>query len=315
MPNATFTFKHALIQDAAYGSLLRRTREEVHGAVAEALRLRGDAPPELLAHHYAAAGKVGPAVAQLRTAGTAALRSGALREATLHLERALDLLAAEPPSPRRTLDELLVRVDLGVPWMLTRGYAAPELEASYSRAFVLCEEAGEAASHQLLPALWGLWIFYQVRSLYPRAEEMAQRLCRLAERTGDSDVQLAAHLALGGTLAMRGVLGPAQEQLEAGILLYEEARHGPLAFLFGQDARVYCLGFLSWVRFHRGDAGDARRARDLALEHAARVDQPGTHGFAEYMSAVLACQLGEHDEATRRALMTPIDPVQVVGST
>jgi len=192
-------------------------------------------------------------------------------------------------------------VDLGVPWMLTRGYAAPELEASYSRAFALCEEVGEDASHQLLPALWGLWIFYQVRSLYPRAEEMAQRLCRLAERTLDSDVQLAAHLALGGTLAMRGVLSAAEEQLEAGITLYDEAKHGPLAFLFGQDARVYCHGFLSWVRFHRGDVAGAKAARDASLSHAARLNQPGSHGFAEYMAAVLACQLGEHEDATRRA--------------
>lgn len=301
VPQATYTFKHALIQDAAYGSLLRRTQEEIHAAVAEALRARGGAAPELLAHHYAAARKVRQAVAALRQAGQAALRAGALREATAHLERALGLLEEEPLSTQRNLDELLVRVDLGVPWMLTRGYAAPELEASYSRAFTLCEEVGEEGSQQLLPALWGLWIFYQVRSLYPRAEEMAQRLFRLSERSGDSDVQLAAHLALGGTLAMRGRLAEAQIQLEAGISLYDEARHGALAFLFGQDARVYCYGFLSWVHFHRGDAKRARAARDASLAQAERVNQPGTHGFAQYMAAVLSCQFGEHEDATRRA--------------
>jgi class 3 adenylate cyclase/tetratricopeptide (TPR) repeat protein len=300
-PHAIYTFKHALIQDAAYGSLLRRTQEEIHAAVADTLSARAHTPPELLAHHYAAARKVHEAVHALRAAGKVALRTGALREATQHLERALSLLEELPVSPARNLDELLVRVDLGVPWMLTRGYAAPELEESNSRAFALCEAVGEAATEQLLPALWGLWIFYQVRSLYPKAEEMAQRLCRLSERSGDESVTLAAHLALGGTHALRGRLAEAEVELRAGLQLYDEARHGALAFLFGQDARAYCLGFLSWVRFHRGDALDARRARDAALAWAARVDQPGTQGFVEYMAAVLACHLGEHEDATRRA--------------
>ena len=157
----TYTFKHALIQDAAYGSLLRTTRLQYHRHIAQALTEHFPATvetaPELLAHHYTQASMMAEAVPCWLDAGQRALRASANPEAIAHLTTGLDLLADLPAGPERAGVELEFRLALGSAYMAIRGYAAPEVEACYQRALELCRELGDTPPPQLVRALHGLW--------------------------------------------------------------------------------------------------------------------------------------------------------------
>jgi predicted ATPase len=160
-PQATYRFKHALIQDAAYQSLLRSTRQQHHQHIARVLEARfpelGATQPELLAHHYTEAGFMAQAMPYWQQAGTRALQRSAHVEAIAHVQRGLALLAALPDTQERTQHELALLTTLGPALMATKGYAAPEVVQAYTRARELCQQVGETAEH--CPILWNLWVF------------------------------------------------------------------------------------------------------------------------------------------------------------
>ncbi|WP_437282756.1 protein kinase [Sorangium sp. So ce375] len=291
-PRATYTFKHALVQDAAYQSLLRSTRQVYHARIAAVLAERTrDTPPELLARHYTEAALIGPAVAAWQRAGEASLFSSAHAEAIIQLSRGLELLKQLPETKERMRDEITLQTTLGVPLMITRGYAAPEVEAAYARAHALCREAG--SSPQLFPALWGLWIFFHVRGDYALAEQHGEQLLALAESTGDAGISLGAHQALGATRFLRGRLREAREHFNKVLALYDPARHLPLAFLFGQDAAAFSLSHLAWIAFHLGEPERARSSIAEAIALCEELNQPVSRGFVEHFAAVLCCLLGD----------------------
>ncbi|WP_437594082.1 protein kinase domain-containing protein [Sorangium sp. So ce1000] len=291
-PRSTYAFKHALVQDAAYQSLLRSTRQVYHARIAAVLAERvSDTPPELLARHYTEAALIGPAIAAWQRAGEASLFSSAHAEAISQLSRGLELLKQLPETNERTRDEITLQTTLGVPLMITRGYAAPEVEAAYARAHALCREAG--SSPQLFPALWGLWIFFHVRGDYALAEQHGEQLLALAESTGDAGISLGAHQALGATRFLRGHLREAREHFNKVLALYDPARHLPLAFLFGQDAAAFSLSHLAWIAFHLGEPERARASVDEAIALCEELNQPVSRGFVEHFAAVLCCLLGD----------------------
>lgn len=303
-PRATYTFKHALVQDAAYQSLLRSTRQAYHARIAAVLSERfRDTPPELLARHYTEAGLTGRAVAAWQRAGETALVASAHAEAIHHLRRGLEILKQLPDSPERAGEEITLQTTLGVPLMITRGYAAPEVEATYARAHALCREVG--SSPQLFPALWGLWIFYHVRGDYALAEQHGEQLLALAQTTGESGILLGAHQALGATKMLRGRLRDAREHFGKALSIYDPAQHLPLAFLFGQDAAAFCLSHLAWIAFHLGEPDQAKASINEALTLCEDLKQPVSRGFVEHFAASLGCLLGEFDsaEAHARALI------------
>jgi predicted ATPase/class 3 adenylate cyclase len=304
-PRATYTFKHALVQDAAYQSLLRSTRQQLHERIAVVLSERfPDTPLELLAHHYTEAGLVSSAVAAWRRAGQATLVASAHAEAINHLRRGLKLLQELPDTPERARDEVTLQTMLGVPLMITRGYAAPEVEAAYARANALCDQV--SSSPQLFPALWGLWIFHHVRAEYVQAQQHGEKLLRLAEATGDSGILLGAHQALGATRFLRGHLHEARAHFEAAIGIYDPAQHHELAFLFGQDAAAFCRSHLSWLHWHLGEPLRAQELITEALDACARLNQPMSRGFVEHFAATLCNLLGDPKAAElhARALIT-----------
>ncbi|AUX23080.1 protein kinase [Sorangium cellulosum] len=299
-PRSTYTFKHALVQDAAYQSLLRSTRQMYHARIAAVLSERfPDTPPELLARHYTEAALLGPAVAAWQRAGEAALVSSAHAEAISHLRRGLELLKQLPETKERTRDEITLQTTLGVPLMITRGYAAPEVEAAYARAHALCREVG--SSPQLFPALWGLWIFFHVRGDYALAEQHGEQLLALAESTGDAGIALGAHQALGATRFLRGRLREAREHFNRVLSIYDPARHLPLTFLFGHDAAAFSLSHLAWIAFHLGEPERARASIDEALALCEELNQPVSRGFVEHFAAVLCCLLGDFTGAEAHA--------------
>ena len=205
-PQATYLFKHALIQDAAYQSLLRSTRQQHHQRIAQVLEARfpetAATQPELLAHHYTEAGLNAQAVAYWQQAGQHAIQRSANLEAISHLTKGLEVLTTLPDSPERLQHELDMQITLGQTLAVTKGYAAPEVGHTYARARALCRQVEETP--QLFPVLRGLWNFYLIRMELRTARELAEQLLSLAQRAQDPALlQQAPQRAGGGLSASR----------------------------------------------------------------------------------------------------------------
>src|SRR5215510_8419852 len=197
-PQATYTFKHALIQDVAYQSLLRSTRQQYHQRIAQALEAQFpetvETQPELVAHHYTEAGRSESAITYWQRAGQQALQRSANLEAVQHLAMGLKVLQTLPDTPERAQHELLLQTTLGPAVGASKGHGAPEVEAVYSRAVELCRQVGETP--QLFVALMGLWQFSLVRAQHQTARELGERLLSLAQNVGDPVLLVQAHRAL-----------------------------------------------------------------------------------------------------------------------
>ena len=174
-PQATYAFKHALIQDAAYQSLLRSTRQQYHQRIARVLEARfpetAETQPELLAHHYTEAGLREQAMPYWQQAGQRALQRSANLEAVSHVTRGLEVLSTLPETPERAQQELALQIMLGAALGATKGPAAPETERTYARACALARQVGSPP--ELFPALWGVWYAHMARGQLPRARELA----------------------------------------------------------------------------------------------------------------------------------------------
>jgi predicted ATPase len=197
-PQATYTFKHALIQDAAYHSLLKSTRQQYHQRIAQVLA-EGfpevtEHRPELVAHHFTEAGLNEPAVGYWQRAGARAVQRSANVEAIAHLKQGLELLLALPDTLERAQQELTLQRMLGVPLLALKGFAAPEVEQAYTRARALCERVQD--TQQVFPVLFGLWGFYEVRGDLQTAREVAEQLLTLAQHQNDQALILQGHRAL-----------------------------------------------------------------------------------------------------------------------
>ena len=182
-PHATYTFKHAFIQEAAYQSLLRSTRQQVHQQIAQVLEAQFPdlvaTQPELLAHHLTEAGRHAQAVGYWQRAGERAVARSAHLEAISHLTKGLEVLQTLPETTERTQQELVLQTTLGPALMITKGFAAPEVEHAYARARTLCQRVGETP--QLFSVLRGLWQFYNGRGEYQTARELGEQCLHLAQ--------------------------------------------------------------------------------------------------------------------------------------
>jgi tetratricopeptide (TPR) repeat protein len=265
-PQATYTFKHALIQDTAYESLLRSTRQGYHRRIAEVLEERfpetADIQPELLAHHYTEAGLSEDAVQYWNKAGQLAIEHSAHVEAVHHLQRGLALLQTIPRLPACDQWELELQIKLGSVFSALKGYGAPEVEHAYARAHELCQQVGDTP--QLFPALRGLENFYLVRGQVRRARELAEQLLTLAQRQQDPARVSLAHLALGAALYWLGENGSALAYLEQGVALCDgQPRRSSLVV---HDTGVGCLMFLARTLWHLGFPARAlARAREAIV--------------------------------------------------
>jgi class 3 adenylate cyclase/predicted ATPase len=268
-PQATYTFKHALIQDAAYQSLLKSTRQQYHQSIAQVLEAQFSATvagqPELLAYHYTEAGLTEQAVHYWYQAGQRASERSAHVEAISHLRTGLALLQTLPETQERTQREVDMLIALGASLLATKGQAAPEVEQTYHRAQHLCQSLDDP--HQLFPVLRGLWNYYLVRAEYQRAHELSEQLLTLAQQIQDSALLLAAHRALGTTLCCLGAVASASMHFAQGIALYDPQQHRTSAFLYGEDAGVICRSRGAWALWYLGfpDQGLAQNAAAVTL--------------------------------------------------
>lgn len=241
-PDNTYMFKHALIQNTAYDSMVRSTRQDIHKRIAGSLiKLRSDieqTAPELLAHHYTQAGLVDQAVGYWLRAGERAHGRSANEEAIAHLNNGLQLIATLPESPDRRQRELTLQVTLGVPLQAIKGPGSPEVEEAYDRARALCGTGDHAP--ELLPVLWGLWRTQIARANIFAAIDIADEIHRVAQLKEDSSLVLQGHHAQWATLFDHGEYSAALEHVDRGIAIYDRSKHHGQALLFGGHDVCVC---------------------------------------------------------------------------
>jgi predicted ATPase len=275
-PQTTYFFKHALIQDAAYQSLLKSTRQQYHQQIALVLEEKfsetKENQPELLAHHYAEAGLIAQAIPYWQQAGQKAVQRSVNVEAVRHLTTALKLLAPLPETPARAQQELDLQLALGPASMATKGIAAPEVEQTYARARALCAQVGDMP--QLFPTLWGLWRFYRGRGALLTARELGEQLMRLAERAADPTHRLEAHDVLGQTLFYLGDYTAARIHFEQGIALTDLAAQWTLVLRRGLVPGVQCLGMAANALWCLGYPAQTVRRSQEALALAQELVHP-----------------------------------------
>ncbi len=301
----TYTFKHALIQEAAYRSLLRRKRQQYHQHIAEVLTKDfpnvAQTEPELLAHHYTAAGSIQLALSYWQKAGQQAVGQSANVEAMRYFQKALDLLETLPASLNRTRQELHLKVALGVPLLMVKGYASPDIEANYAQARELCRLLGQTP--QLAPVIYGLWVFYLVRANYQTALELGQQLMSLAEQSPQNKtLRLEADQVYGTTYFYLGNLLKAKDHLEQAIKLYNPQTHGTEVSLHsGADKGVACLCHLTLTLWLLGYPDQALNRGEEALALAEELAHPYSIAFALSFLAWLHQYRGEAALTLNRA--------------
>jgi predicted ATPase len=307
MPACHYTFKHALTQEVAYQSVLRSTRQQYHQRIAQVLEQQcpemSETQPELLAHHYTEAGLRAQAIPYWQRAGQRAFQGSANLEAVAHLTKGLEVLATLPDTPERAQQELTLSITLGLALRVTRGFAAPEVAATYHRARELCRQVGETP--QLFPVLGGLVLFYNNRGEFQTARELAEQMLNLAQRVHDPARLVNAHITLGNALFFLDELVTACTHLEQGIARYLEqgiARYQPL-----QD-RSHGLSNLTHVGVH----GLSRLAQilwmlgypDQALQRsqeALTLAQELSYPFSLATALLFAATLHRHRREGHRA--------------
>jgi predicted ATPase len=282
IPLATYYFKHALVQDAAYSTLPRKPRRVLHARIAKALESRFpervNVEPELLAYHYEQAGLTGPAVDYWHRAARRDAERSANIEALNHFNRALDLLKELPQGSERNALELELLLARGVPLLSVKGYASDEMEHNYRRAKDLLQEHSSSV-HQFL-AIRGLWAFHLVRGLLANARGLAENLHALAHREQSSDLLIEAHHALGVTCFFLGRFDEARTHLSAAKSLDDPNRQRSQVFFYGQDPGTTARSFLArtlWI------LGEIEHVEPLALEAiglARELEHPFTMVFA-----------------------------------
>jgi class 3 adenylate cyclase/predicted ATPase len=286
----SYFFKHVLVQEVAYESLLRRTREEYHGRIVRVLEERfpgmGSTQPEVLAHHYTGAGLIEQAIPYWRSAGERAIETSAHAEAIGHVSKAIDLLGSLPSSPDKVRNEITLHIRLGVSLTALRGYGASEVERAYGRARELCYSAD--VEDLMLPSLYGLWRFCLMRANFSRAKELGNELLELAQRYDNQEFLTVGHRALGTTLFYLCDLDPARKMMTLVLDAHSDSERRVLAFRYDVvDAWVTGRAYHSWLSWLMGDTAAAVCDSDEATTTAQRLKHPFSHALALSFSSWL----------------------------
>jgi class 3 adenylate cyclase/predicted ATPase len=276
-PEATYTFKHALMQDAAYDSLLKRRRQELHRSIAEVLERDypsvEETEPELLARHYTEAALVDQAIAYWQLAGRRAIERSANLEAIAYLTKGLELVLGLPETPEQTRQELELQIALGPALMSAKGWGAPEVEKAYVRARELCLKVGETS--QLFAVTWGLWHHYAHCSQLQTAQGLADELLSVAKKQSDPAYLLQAHHSAWTTCYGLSKLRSCRDHTELGISLYDFDKHRSHAFHYGgHDPGVCCRTHAATVLWLLGYPDQALEKVHDAVTLAERLAHP-----------------------------------------
>ena len=270
-PHGTYLFKHALVQDAAYRTLLRQPRRALHARIAEVLEGQFadivESQPELLARHCTEAGQIERAVPMWVQAGSNAARTSASTEALRHFNKALDLVRSMPDDTARNRHELAIQINLGHVHVTAKGFGAPEAGAAYARARDLANDLQDQS--QLFTSMWGLWLFNNTQPGKGAARSLSEELLALGARTADSGQMLQACHASWTTNFIIGDFGYTSRQARRGRELYDASEHRTHKYLYaGRDPGVCSRIFGAASAFVLGFPDQAlslvREASDLA---------------------------------------------------
>ena len=252
-PDAIYSFKHALVQDAAYSSLLKARRQQVHGRIADVLEQReggAEALPELIAYHCTEAGLTERAIKHWWQAARLAIQRSATLESIAHLENGLRLLQALPDSPERVRLELDMQVALGTACMAAKGWSSPATAAAFARAEELCERVDDTMQRSV--ADYGRYLVYLLRGQLDAALTTTKSMLQRAERDGDPATTMIAHRCVAITSVHRGNFNAAHSHMKAAIGIYDPKMHAELAYRFAYDPQIAHLCYLAHALFHLG---------------------------------------------------------------
>jgi len=273
-PDINYEFKHALVRDAAYDSLLKSTRQMNHQHIAQTLeqdfKSLADVQPELVAQHYTEAGLAEPAVIWWQRAGEKSAKLDARQEAIQHLESGLALLATLDRTEVRARIEVDMLMVLGNAVRITEGFASERAEELFKRSRSVCEWLHD--KEREFPALWGMWSVAMSRGTLVKAAEQAENVLVLAQEMGRPDLELEAHHTLWGTFSLTGDLVATRHHAERGIELYRFERHGDHGFVYGNHdpgvCALYTRGFILWMQGYSEQARDqVEKAMMLIRRH------------------------------------------------
>jgi predicted ATPase len=289
-PAANYFFKHALVRDAAYASLLRRRREELHARIAAVLEAdfadAVEAQPELLAQHLTEAGLAEPAVEHWRRAGERAAARSANLEAVAHLTRGIAVLNTLPEGALRDERELALQVALIAPLWASRGLGSAEAERVANRALELSRRIGaDTPAH--FWALYGANYLYAVRGELPLALDLGEQLLGVAERLQDAELLAYGHFDVGDILFWFGELVAARTHLERAIALYDPQWGGPATSRCGFNCASTSLAFLGRVLWHLGYPDQALGYSERAVAIAEQASHPFSLSTALSWTAAL----------------------------
>jgi tetratricopeptide (TPR) repeat protein len=301
-PDAVYSFKHALVQDAAYDSLLKARRQELHGKIAKVIEERWSqteaTEPELLAHHYTEAKQPEKAIPLWQKAGNLAFRRLALTEATAHLKEGLERVVALPPSAERDGSELDLRTLLGTTWLALRGYAAQEIWDNLSPALGLANALRR--NDALVPILRGLFNYVLARGRVAESLRWVTQLMAAAEAYGDPDLLLAGHNNAATAYFWLGDPIKAREHANRVLTLYSEEQHGHLVAILNTDPKTISLVYSALSTWMLGHPEQAVRIGDASHAHARQHRHPFDLGWALTIGADVFDFLREPDEALKR---------------
>jgi class 3 adenylate cyclase/predicted ATPase len=305
-PHATYLFKHALVQDVAYGTLLREPRRTLHARIADTLESQfvdvAESQPELLARHCTEAGLIEKAASLWGKAGERSLERSALAEAVEQLTRALDQIATLPATPALRREQIKLQAALITPLIHVKGYAAPETKEAAERAQLLIEQAGELAELPEGPllvfsVLYGLWVPNYVGSNGKVMRELAAQFLALAQKGNATAPLMIGHRIMGISAACRGDIAEARTHFDHAMDLYDPAAHRPLAMHFSVDASVSVLCYRSWVLWFLGYPDAALKDADLAISVAREMGQAATLMYALFHGSLPHMWCGSYTAA------------------
>jgi class 3 adenylate cyclase/tetratricopeptide (TPR) repeat protein len=293
-----FSFKHALLRDAAYDSLLLTRRREWHERTARAVEQRfpdlAASEPEVLAYHFAEAGLPAPACDYRMRAGDRAASRSAYQEAVAHFSAGLKAAEALPASADRTRRQLDFLLKLGPALIVTRGMGSPEVEDAYRHAAEMGEATGDEPA--TFKAKWGLWLNANIRRKTALARDRADELLALAQRSGDGDLMLEAYHCRWSTAFFRGDVEATLKDCRIGIATYDIARHRHLGHAFGGHDPGVCAEVCGVMALQMaGDKTDAERAAARGLALAEALDHPNTLAHALHNIAIGHQLAGDRD--------------------
>ena len=305
-PYANYLFKHALVQDVAYSTLLREQRRLLHARIAEILESQfaeiAESQPELLARHYTKADLIEKSARLWGKAGQRSQERSALVEAAEQLGQALAQIATLPSTSDLRREQIILQVALLNTLMHVKGYGAPETKAAVAQVRALIEQAerlGEPPDDPslLLSALFGQWIVNFINFNGDVARELAARFLTLGEKEGATVPLMIGHRTMASTLALMGDLVEAKAHYDEALALYRPAEHRRLMTLFGQDLRVTCLAFRSMALWLLGYPQAALNDADCALMEARQIEHAATLMFTLNFPILVNTYCGNYHSA------------------